>query len=57
MALGVVRELRTSFQEPGDIDWRLRAAEAFEANGLDAPTLHEKLSASMAANAMQFVDA
>ena len=55
-ALEVVRELRITFQEPGDIDWRLRAAEAFEANGLDAPTLHEKLSARTAANAMQFVD-
>lgn len=56
-ALGVVRELRTTFQEPGDIEWRLRAAEAFEAHGMDAPTLHESLSARMASAHMQFVDA
>ena len=57
MALGVVRELRTTFQEPGDIEWRLHAAETFEANGLDAPTLYDKLSTNMAANVMEFINA
>lgn len=55
-ALAVVREVRASFVEPGDIDWRIKAAEAFESNGLDAPGLHEKMSARMAADRMEIVE-
>jgi hypothetical protein len=42
-ALATVRELRTTFVEPGDPVWRAKAAETFEQAGLDAPSLMEKL--------------
>jgi hypothetical protein len=47
-SLGVVRELRASFSAPGDIDWRIRAAEAFEKNLMDAPSLQSTLAARVA---------
>lgn len=56
-ALGTVRDLRTSFVEPGDIDWRIKAAEAFEAHGLDAPSLYERLTARRAADQLESIDA
>jgi RAD3-like DEAD/DEAH box helicase len=42
-ALSVLRDLRRTFREPGDLVWRSQAAEVFERHGLDAPTLLRKL--------------
>jgi hypothetical protein len=42
-ALATVRELRTTFMEPGDLEWRARAIEAFRAKGLDASGLFAEL--------------
>jgi len=55
-ALAVVREVRASFVEPGDIDWRLKTAGAFEADGLDAPSLYDRMSALVAADRMEIVE-
>jgi Type III restriction enzyme, res subunit/Helicase C-terminal domain len=55
-ALAIVREVRVSFVEPGDIDWRIRTAEAFEANCLDAHSLYERLSSRIAADCMTVVE-
>lgn len=55
-ALAVMRELRTAFSEPGDLDWRIRAAEAFEANGMDAPSLHERLASHKASEILELID-
>jgi hypothetical protein len=54
-ALGVVRELRQSFSEPGHFAWRIAAAEAFEAHGMDAPSLHARLKQRVAANELTIV--
>jgi Rad3-related DNA helicase len=54
-ALGVVRELRQTFSEPGHFAWRIAAAEAFEANGMDAPSLHARLKQRMAVNELTIV--
>lgn len=43
-ALTVVRELRSTFIEPGDLDWRSQASEAFEKNGMDAISLFNTLN-------------
>jgi hypothetical protein len=48
-ALSVLRELRRSFVEPGDLVWRSQAAELFERHGLDAPGLLMKLKSQVAA--------
>lgn len=42
-AVATVRELRSSFLEPGDLICRARAAEAFERHGLDATGLANRL--------------
>lgn len=39
LALSVMRELRRTFTEPGDLVWRARAAEAFERDTMDAANL------------------
>jgi Helicase C-terminal domain len=52
-ALGVLRVLRTTFVEPGDLDWRARAADAFERNRMDAPGLFEWLSGRIAADLLE----
>ncbi len=49
-ALSTVRELRITFTEQGDLDWRNRAAEVFEQRGLDAPGLIAKLKKQPAAS-------
>lgn len=48
MALGVLRELRRTFVEPGNLDWRAYAVESFQQHGLDAPNLMAKLKAQPA---------
>lgn len=44
-ALVTIRELRRSFQEPGDLAWRAQAAEELAAARLDAPGLYSWLAA------------
>lgn len=55
VALATVRELRTTFVEPGDPVWRANAAEIFEQEGLDAPSLMEKLKGQSAAGLLREV--
>ncbi|MBS0220797.1 MAG: DEAD/DEAH box helicase family protein [Proteobacteria bacterium] len=43
-ALDTVRELRRQFGEPGDLDWRAKAAAALEKAGADAPGLYDRLA-------------
>ena len=47
-ALSIVRELRRTFPDPGDLVWRSQAAEVFERHGLDALSLLRKLQDSPA---------
>ena len=54
-ALSVLRELRKTFAEPGDLVWRAAAAERFEEYGLDAPSLVAKLKARPAATSLTSV--
>ena len=42
-ALTVLRDIRRTFSEPGDLAWRAEAAEAFENNGIDAVSLFNNL--------------
>lgn len=49
-AIAVVRKLRQTFVEPGDLSWRAEAVEAFEQNGLDAPGLVAMLHSRPAAD-------
>lgn len=49
-ALVTVRELRRTFQEPGDLAWRAQAAETLSRARLDAPGLYEWLAARPARN-------
>lgn len=38
-ALATIRQLRTGFTEPGDLDWRAKAMVAFDDNGLSAAAI------------------
>jgi len=49
IALATLRELRKTFIEPGDLDWREKAAELFQENSLSARPLFEKLKSTPAA--------
>lgn len=49
-ALGELRQLRRTFNEPGDLVWRAQAAEIFEAHQLDAASLLAKLKSQPAAS-------
>jgi len=42
-ALTVLRDIRRTFSEPGDLAWRTEAAEAFENNGIYAVLLFNNL--------------
>jgi hypothetical protein len=55
-AMGALRKMRTTFTGAGDIDWRVKAAEALEAAGADAPGLFQKLQASKASDLMEVAD-
>ena len=55
-AISVVRELRTTFVEPGDLVWRVTAAHAFEENGLDAPGIVAMLRSQPAAESLEPVN-
>lgn len=54
-ALTVLRELRRTFSEPGDLVWRAQAAEIFEQNGMDAESLFNKLKVRPAAKGLKAV--
>ena len=47
-AIAVIRDLRRTFVEPGDLTWRALAAEAFKQGGLDAPSLRTRLRSQRA---------
>ena len=47
-AIAVIRELRRTFVEPGDLRWRATAAEVFKQGGLDAPSLRTRLQSQRA---------
>jgi hypothetical protein len=46
--LSTIRELRTTFVEPGDLEWRLKAADIFKQKGYDAESLVKRLNKQMA---------
>ncbi len=54
-ALGAIRELRKTFVEPGDLEWRAKAAEVFEQNGLSAQQLLSELALRLASKHLQHV--
>jgi hypothetical protein len=47
-AVSIVRELRASFLEPGNLIWRANAAEKFKQNGMDGYQLLEALTKNSA---------
>ncbi len=55
-ALVTIRELRRTFQEPGDLVWRAQAAEALAAARLDAPGLFAWLAGRPARDHLHKVD-
>jgi hypothetical protein len=54
-AMAAMRALRSSFVEPGDLVWRTNAAESFELNRMDAPSLHTWLKSRMAGALLELV--
>ncbi len=52
-ALYTLRELRSTFAEPGDLVWRAEAADAFEQNTIDALSLFKQLEAQHAARGLK----
>ncbi len=56
VALAKVRELRTTFVEPGNLDWRRAAAEVFQESKLDAASLANNLKKFRAADSLAGVD-
>jgi hypothetical protein len=51
-AIAVVRDIRKTFSEPGDLAWRAQAAVAFSQQGLDALGLYEMLKKMPAKDAL-----
>lgn len=54
-ALVTVRELRRGFREPGDLAWRVQAAEALSEARADAPSLYAWLAARPACDHLKRV--
>ena len=54
-AMAILRQLRRTISEPGDLVWRAEAAELFEQNGLDAASLFAKLKANPASKRLKAV--
>ena len=54
-AIAVIRELRRTFVEPGNLTWRATAAEVFKQNGLDALDLSNKLRSQPVADSLDTV--
>jgi hypothetical protein len=55
-ALATIRQLRSSFVEPGDLAWKAIALESLERNNLTATALHKKLKATSAAAGLKKVN-
>lgn len=49
-AVSVIRTIRRTFREPGDVDWRENAKNHLIENGLDAVSLYHGLQERIAAN-------
>lgn len=56
LALEAVRELRTNFQQPGDLAWRAEAAEKLLSLKLDVNSIKIMLSKKCCHNALKTVD-
>ena len=52
-AITVIRNLRSTFVEPGDLKWRELAAELFKKNELDGPGLYAKLRTQRAVDYLE----
>jgi hypothetical protein len=52
-ALTVLRGLRTTFSESGDLEWRAKAAEQFKTNNLDASSLLNMLKPNVASKMLK----
>lgn len=52
-ALAVVREVRKTFVEPGDLDWRINALKAFKANKIDSLSIYRMIKASKAKDILE----
>jgi hypothetical protein len=52
-ALATLREVRRTFAEPGDLEWRAKAAELFKQQNLSAHELFEKLQRNQAAKVLR----
>jgi hypothetical protein len=48
MAMAVIRDLRSTFVQAGDLVWRAQAVEALESNGMDMHSLFSMLHAQIA---------
>ena len=48
IAISTIRNLRKTFLEPGDLEWRANAADALQANLIDAKSLANKLRSNNA---------
>ena len=52
-AVAIIRKMRSSFSEPGNLAWRAETAEAFIQNGMDAHGLYERLQSKIAAENLE----
>ena len=46
--ISVIRQLRKTFPEPGNLDWRQEAVQTFKTKGFDMPTFFNKLRSQSA---------
>lgn len=54
-ALICIRDVRRTFMEPGDLNWRAQAITALETVGADAPGIFKKLTNTCAADEMTVI--
>ena len=54
-AIAIIRKLRMTFIESGDLKWRATAAREFKRGGLDAPRLKAKLQSQSVATTLKSV--
>ncbi len=54
-AVSIIRSLRTTFVEPGDLVWRAYAAEALDQNGLSMMQIFSKVRQQVAAEKLETV--
>ena len=55
-AIAIVREVRKTFFEPGNLEWRQMAAEKFGQNRLDASGLYAKLKSQSVADFLEEIN-